>query len=194
MVSFAVRATNQSSSHELSEHVAQNATIHEVGHFWVRVQAALHLEGGAVRGTHSDGLADGHLLAQIEREGLLAGQTERLGRGSILVLQGQDAHAEQVRPVDSLVAFGDDGAHSLQVGALGGPVTRGAGSVLLASEDDRGDALALVLGGGLEDWHLFVAGHVTRRRASLWHKLIDKADVSKGAPCHDLIISAPGSI
>ena len=49
-------------------------------------------------------------------------------------LQRHDAHADQVRAVDALVALGDHGADAEQRGAFRGPVARRAGAVFLAGE------------------------------------------------------------
>ena len=46
---------------------------------------------------------------------------------------------------------GDDGAHAEQARALGGPVARRAGAVLLAAEDDERHASRLVGDGRVED-------------------------------------------
>ena len=54
------------------------------------------------------------------------------------VLEREDAHHQQVRAVDPLVALGDHGADAEERRALRGPVAGGAGAVLLAGEDDSG--------------------------------------------------------
>ena len=59
------------------------------------------------------------------------------GRLALRELQRQHAHADEVGAVDALVALGDDGLHAQQAGALGCPVTRGPGAVLLAREDHQ---------------------------------------------------------
>ena len=71
-------------------------------------------------------VADGEDLLAAEAEGVcgLAGQ----------VLEGQDAHADQVGAVDALVALGDDELDAEQARAFGGPVARTAGAVFLAGE------------------------------------------------------------
>ena len=83
-------------SDELSEDVAENASVHEVGNLWVSVQTALHLEGDSVGGRHCDALADGHLFAKVKGECFLTAEAKRLSVGSINVLERQDTHAEQV--------------------------------------------------------------------------------------------------
>ena len=60
-------------------------------------------------------------------------------------LQRQHAHADQVGAVDPLVGLGDDGLDAEQRGALGRPVARRAGAVLLAGQDDQRDAGGVVV-------------------------------------------------
>jgi hypothetical protein len=50
---------------------------------------------------------------------LFAGEPERVGGVPIGVLQRQHAHADDVRPVDPLVGFGDNRSHPEQCCALG---------------------------------------------------------------------------
>ena len=85
---------------------------------------------------------------------LFAGEAERFGVLAGFKLQRQNAHADEIRAVNALEAFGDDGAHAEQLWALGGPVARGAGAVLLAGEDDERDAALGVFDAGVEDGHL----------------------------------------
>lgn len=74
-----------------------------------------------------DGLR-GHVVVErrdaLEGEGLLTGETERIGVLPGGELQREDAHADEVGAVDPLVALGDDDLDAQQRGALGGPVTR----------------------------------------------------------------------
>src|SRR5690606_40469386 len=60
-------------------------------------------------------------------------QPQRLGRLALRELQRDDAHADQVRAVDALERLGDDRPHPEQPGALGSPVARRTGAVLLAA-------------------------------------------------------------
>jgi hypothetical protein len=79
-----------------------------------------------------------------DRVELAAGQPERLAALAVPELERQDAHHQEVGAVDPLVALGDHRLHAEQVRALGGPVARRAGSVLLAGEHDQGHAFGLV--------------------------------------------------
>ena len=80
-------------------------------------------------------------------------------------LQRQDAHHQQVRAVDPLVALGDHRLHAEQVRALGRPVARRARAVLLAREHDQRHALGEVALRGLEDRRLLAVRQVHRPRA-----------------------------
>ena len=51
----------------------------------------------------------------------------------------------------ALEALRHDSLHAQQVGALGGPVTAGAGSILLAGEDDEWNSVSLVGHAGVVD-------------------------------------------
>ncbi len=97
-----------------------------------------------------------------DREALAAVEAERGGRLAVDVLQRQHAHAHEVGAVDALVALGDDGADAEQQRALGGPVARGAGAVLLADERHERHALGAVALGRLEDRQLVAGGQVAR--------------------------------
>ncbi len=55
-------------------------------------------------------------------------------------LERQDAHPDEVRAVDPLVALGEDGPDAEQRRALGGPVARRAGAVLATGEHEQRDA------------------------------------------------------
>src|SRR5690606_20715728 len=77
----------------------------------------------------------------LDVEGLATGDAKRLPAVGSLELEGQHAHADQVRAVDAFEAAGDDRLGAEQLGALGGPVARRARAVLLAAEDDGGYAV-----------------------------------------------------
>ena len=55
-------------------------------------------------------------------EDLLAAQPERLSRLPVVELQGQDPHPDQVRTMDALERFGEDGPDAKESGAFGRPV------------------------------------------------------------------------
>ena len=106
-------------------------------------------------------------------------------------LQRQHAHADEVRPVDPLEALGEHGAHAEQSRALRRPVTRRAGAVLLAGDDDERHAFGLVADGGVEDGRLLAIGQVQRHAAlGLRNEVVADAGVGEGPADHDLVVAA----
>ena len=143
-------------------------------------------------------------LAGIER--IDAGDVEHLGavqfeRGRGLAgreLQRDDAHADQVGPVDALEGLGDDRAHTQQAGALGRPVPRGTRAVLLAAEHHQRDVGCRIVLCGVVDEGLWaaglgeVAGVATRDTAldNSIEQLVAQPDVGEGAADHHLVVAA----
>ena len=127
---------------------------------------------------------------------LAPGEAERLRVLPRLELQRQHAHADQVAAVDALVALGDHRAHAQQQRALGRPVARGAGAVLLAREHDQR--------------HAFGAGTARRRRRSscaspagrcsgdaaldAGHQQVLEADVGERAAHHHPVVAAARAV
>src|SRR5262245_59427408 len=117
--------------HQLAQHGLQDAAVAVVIDLDRRVEPRGHHQRSAraVGPLH----LDRHVLARLElarkaadRERLAPGEARGLGARARLELQRQDAHADQVRAVDALVALGDRGAYAEQQRALGGPVARAA--------------------------------------------------------------------
>ena len=97
--------------------------------------------------------------------------------------------------MDALKALGDDRAHPQQQGALGRPVTRGAGAVLLAGEHYQGRALLLVAHGGVIDPHFFAIGQVEGDAAlGAGGEQVLEADVAEGAAHHHPVVAAAGAV
>ena len=113
---------------------------------------------------------------------------------TILELEGQDTHADQVASVDALVGFGDHRVDTLKVGALGSPITGGTGSVLFTGQDDELFASILILLGGVKDGHLLTRGHVDGGGTDLGHHLVDEAHVGEGTTGHDLVVTSAGTV
>src|SRR5262245_30708550 len=88
---------------------------------------------------------DGNLLVALE--------AERLPGGALLETEGEHPHADQVGAVDALERLAYHGANAEQIGALGGPVARGAGAVLLPREDDQRHLVVAVAHRGIIDRH-----------------------------------------
>ena len=118
-------------------------------------------------------------------------------RLAVGVLQRQHAHADQVRAVDPLVGLGDDGPDAEQRRALGRPVARRAGAVLLAGQDDQRGARP--------------RRSAARRRRSTstsppavkspgdaalgaGRQLVAQPDVGERAADHHLVVAAAGAV
>src|SRR6185436_3647779 len=148
---------------QLAQHVVQDAAMLEVLALLRSVDAHAHfeLDRRARRGRCNDG--DDFRRAAVQPddlERLLAGQAERLRVLAFLELQRQHAHADQVRAVDALEAFGNYGLHAEQHRAFRSPVARRAGAVLLAGQHDERRAFLFVAHRGVIDAHLLAGRHV----------------------------------
>ena len=109
-------------------------------------------------------------------------------------LEGKDAHADKVAPVDALVGLGDHSVDTLKHGSLGSPITGGTRAVLVSCEDDELLASILVLLGGIEDGHLLARGHMDGRWADLRHHLVDQTHVGESATGHDFIVATTRAV
>src|SRR5690606_6488371 len=78
-------------------------------------------------------------------------EPERIGTLPRWELQRYDTHSDEVRAVNALEAFGDDGANPQQCRSLRGPVPARTRTVLLAAENNEGYARGLVVLGGVID-------------------------------------------
>ena len=106
-------------------------------------------------------------------------------------LQRENPHADQIRAVNALVAFGDRGAHAEQQWALGGPVARGAGTVFLAGDEDQRNPLGDIFFRSFKDRHFGAVGEMAGKSAfEVGDHFVAQADVGEGAAHHDLVISA----
>ena len=120
-------------------------------------------------------------------------QAQRACRLTCRELQRDDAHADQVRAVDALERLDDDGLDAEQAGALGGPVARRTGAVLLAAQHDQRDAGGLVVLRRVVDERLRatlegeVAGVAAR---DVVEELVAQTDVRERAADHHLVVTA----
>ena len=149
----------------------------------------------------SDRAIDRHHLARGQvghagdRERLAPGEAQRRGALARQELERQHAHAHEVGAVDPLVALGDDGADAQERGALGRPVARGAGAVLLAGEEHQRHALVAVAHRRVVDEGLLAVGQVERVRPLLaLDEPVAQPDVAEGAAHHHLVVAAPGPV
>ena len=170
----------------------------EVLDFLRRQQQHLRLETDfrtiGLRGNHIGDLA-GAVLEAGDRIDLVALQSERGGVLAGEELQRQDAHADQVRTMDALEAFGDHRLHAEQVGAFRRPVARGAGAVFLAGDHHQRHAAGLVAHRGVVDRQLLVARVVDGVAAffAAEHQVLD-ADVGEGAAHHHVVVAAARAV
>src|SRR4051812_31212943 len=123
---------------ELAQHVLQNPAVNEVVLLLRRVDA--HDRGELLLPAVLARRGDLHVLRALRAqaddvERLVALEAQALGGFARLELQRHDAHADQVRAVNALVALGDHGTDAEQRGAFRGPVARAARAVLLARKD-----------------------------------------------------------
>src|SRR5947209_16518678 len=147
--------------------------------------------------------AERHVLARpdldaIEAddiENLRAVEAQRLGVRVLLELQGEHAHADEVRAVYALEALGDDGAHTQQERPLRRPVARTAGSVLLPGDDDQRKPRRLVVHRRVVDAHLLADGLQSSDAAfgARHHQILD-ADVGERTAHHHLMVAAARAV
>jgi DNA-binding NtrC family response regulator len=111
---------------QLAQDRLENAAVAVVVDLDRGVEAAGHAHGRRLPGAlhlHDHVLPRPDLAADAaHREDLLAVEAQGLRVLPGLELQGQHAHAHEVRAVDPLVALRDDGPHAEEQGALRGPV------------------------------------------------------------------------
>src|SRR5690606_35857386 len=130
-------------------------------------------------------------------EGFGTGQTQRISGLAFRELQWQNAHADQVRTVDTLERLGDDSLDAQQCGALGSPVTRGARTVFLAAQNDQRGAGSLVVLRSVVDVSLRstflgeVAGEATLDAVQ---QLVLDADVREGTADHDFVVTTARAV
>ena len=112
--------------HKVPQNLVKNSAVAVVLDFHRGVDAAGGDEVDFVAVSLAGG--DFHSLTRLQGviesdlEGLGAVEVERLAAFAFPVLEWQDAHADQVRAVDTLEALGDDAADAEQVSPLGRPV------------------------------------------------------------------------
>src|SRR5579859_4970450 len=183
---------------ELAQHVMQNSAVLVVVEFLRRIDAQTRLEFGLLaivgRGYDLDRLG-GALVQAHHLETLPARQPEALRTLAVLVLQWQDAHADQIRPVNALEALGDDGLHAEKHRAFGGPIPRASRAVFLARQDHERRTLGLVLDGGVENRHRFAARNMQRYTAfRAGQKCIAQPDIGERPAHHDFMIAAARAV
>ena len=129
-----------------AQHVRQDAAVAERGSSsGVSIRTMTSNSASAVRpprtcGTVTSPLAEPASRARSSYTSRPV-RPERRDRLAGPELQRQHPHAHEVAAVNPLEALGDDRAHAEQQGALGRPVARRPGAVLLARQHDQRHAL-----------------------------------------------------
>src|SRR5215831_6255761 len=122
---------------ELAQDVRQDAAVPERDQLLRRIDARNHLKLDGHRivaaGANSDESARREALRDTDQlAGLAARQPQRSNVLAALELQRQHAHVHEIASVNALEGLADDRFDSQEQRALGGPVARRSGSVLLA--------------------------------------------------------------
>ncbi len=134
-------------------------------------------------------------MQAANRNLLAALQPQCLPRRAFLKAEWDNAHADQIGPVDALERLGDNRPDAEQGGTLGGPVARGAGAVFLVGEHDERHAFGFVFHRRVVHRHLLLRRVVDRHAAfHARHHLVLDADVGEGAAHHHLMIAAPRAV
>src|SRR3954447_12394605 len=106
---------------QVAQYAVQYAAVPVVGDFVRGVEAHPSLEfdgiAAVTRRLHLDapgtfGIRGHGLVEALDVEDLLAGEPERLGTLAVWELERQHAHADQVGPMDALVALRQHRAHA----------------------------------------------------------------------------------
>jgi hypothetical protein len=167
----------------------------EVGDFGVGIKSASDCEGLAALSLDVDVLVNLEVTTlHVDVELLSAVKTESVSVLTILELEGEDSHTNEVGSVDSLVGLSDHSADTLEEGTLGSPISGRTGTVFLSGEEDSINTVLLVLEGGIEDSHFLTGGYVDGVRSNLVDHLVDKSNVSEGSTSHNLVVASAGTV
>jgi hypothetical protein len=109
---------------ELTEHVVENTTVLEVSDLGVSVKSALNSERLAALGLDVNILVNLKVATlHVDVELLGTVKAESFSVLTILELEGEDSHTNEVGSVDSLVRLSDDSTNTLEVGTLCSPIS-----------------------------------------------------------------------
>src|SRR5690625_277444 len=130
-----------------AQKVVQNAAVAVVAGFLERDQADV----GPEALFRALGAGGGHIKRflcavgqALDVKGFRAVQAQAFGILAVFKGQRQNAHADQVGAVNTLVGFSNNGLDAQQQGALGGPVARRTRTVFLAGNDHQRGVVLLV--------------------------------------------------
>src|SRR5262249_35008975 len=178
-----------------AQHEVQDAAVLEIVELVERVDARKQRDGAlrsvAIGDFGLDPLAWVDLAQALQAHRLDTGQAERLPGGPFREHERQYAHADQVRAVDALEAFGDHRPDAEEPRALRRPVARGASAIFLPREDHERHALARVADRRVV-YRQMLAGRIVHGDAAfdaLYHHVLDAVVGERPAHNH-LVIAA----
>ena len=181
-------------SNHLSDHVVEDSAVLIVSELELGVKPDYSLECFASINANVNNLLRTQLGRNFDGEVFLAGQTKRIGIFALGKLKWNNPHSNQVRAMDSLVGFGNNGTNSLEERSLGSPISGRSGSVITSSQDDQVLALAPVLFGGVKHIHGFVGRQMQSIGSGLSNEFVDQTDVGERSSCHDGVIASARSV
>ena len=176
----------------LSDHEVENAPVAVVGQLQVGVEP--HDDGELESGVSGDGEPHpgGQTGGQLYIELLLSGEAKEGGGLTLQVLQRNDAHTNQVTPVNPLIALGNDCSYPQEERSLGGPVPAGAAAIILPCQNDEVSPSLGVLLSCVEHIKHGARGDVNSLGCGLPYELVDQPDIPEGSPRHHSVVSSPG--
>jgi hypothetical protein len=114
----------ESSLHELSKDVVEDAAVLEVTELWLSVNSNLSLEFLSSVGGNINDFTDLQLSTIGGNiESLFACETERLSILAWKKLKRENSHTNQVRSVNTLVGLGYNSLNALEIGTLSSPIS-----------------------------------------------------------------------
>jgi len=100
--------------------------VFKIFHVNIRVQPGhnleIYLRPVLFHGFDNEGLAKIHVRHALKRKGFGTVQPQRFPVFAVFELQGQNAHAHQIAPVNAFAGFRNHRLHARQGGSLGCPV------------------------------------------------------------------------
>src|SRR5207237_6309745 len=131
----------------------------------------------------------------FNHEGVETSETDGLTRMTRHELEGQHAHPNQIRAMDSLERLCDHRPDTEEKRTLGCPVARRSGAVFFARDDhERNSALLVFHRGFVNRNRLVPLASRSPPTCSSRRELVTKADIREGSAHHHLVISPTRSI
>jgi len=136
------------------------------------------------------------LVTSIKLDGELffASESKRVSTLSFVEFTREDAHADQVAPVDPFEGLGDDCLDALEIRSFGCPVSAGATAVLRPCQNNGRLAIVLIFHGCIVEVHHLAGRDVQGLRAYFGVHLVDDPSVGEGASGHDLVVASATAV